>query len=152
MTENEAKLILDVRISRFDHADDVNKALEVAKTALEEIQQYRSIGTVEECREARERQIPKKPLRFYKEYGKHKWKRNENGDNDTSAWSDIGHNGVKCKRCGAEVCVFCNPNYDELENCKVEYWTCPRCGKHIHYGRRKYCKCGQRLEWPESTS
>ena len=48
MTENEAKLVLDVRISRFDHARDVNEALEVAKQALEEIQQYREIGTIEE--------------------------------------------------------------------------------------------------------
>ena len=61
MTENEARLILDVRISRFDHAGDVNEALEIAKQALEEIQQYRAIGTVEECREAREKQIPKAP-------------------------------------------------------------------------------------------
>lgn len=30
--------------------------------ALEEIQQYRAIGTVEECREARERQRAKKPF------------------------------------------------------------------------------------------
>ena len=52
MTESEARLILDVRISRFDHAGDVNEALEIAKQALEEIQQYREIGTVEECREA----------------------------------------------------------------------------------------------------
>lgn len=43
MTEQEAKLILDVRISRFDHAEDVNKALEIAKQALEEIQQYREM-------------------------------------------------------------------------------------------------------------
>ena len=50
MTEQEAKVILDVRISRFDHAEDVNEALEIAKQALEEIQQYRKIGTVEECR------------------------------------------------------------------------------------------------------
>lgn len=62
MTENEARLILDVRISRFDHAGDVNEALEIAKQALKEIQQYREIGTVEECREAVEKQIPKKPL------------------------------------------------------------------------------------------
>lgn len=61
MTENEARLILDVRISRFDHAGDVNEALEIAKQALEEIQQYRAIGTVEECREAREKQKPKAP-------------------------------------------------------------------------------------------
>lgn len=51
MTENEARLILDVRISRFDHAGDVNEALEIAKQALKEIQQYREIGTVEECKE-----------------------------------------------------------------------------------------------------
>lgn len=62
MTENEARLILDVRISRFDHAGDVNEALEIAKKALKEIQQYREIGTVEECREAMEKQKPKKPI------------------------------------------------------------------------------------------
>ena len=63
MTENEARLILDVRISRFDHAGDVNEALEIAKQALEEIQQYRAIGTVEECREAVDKQKPKKPIK-----------------------------------------------------------------------------------------
>ncbi len=68
MTEQEAKLILDVRISRFDHAEDVNEALEIAKQALEEIQQYREIGTVEECREAVEKQKPKKPHRNYKKF------------------------------------------------------------------------------------
>ena len=50
MTEQEAKVILDVRISRFDHAEDVNQALEIAKQALEEIQRYRGIGTVEEIK------------------------------------------------------------------------------------------------------
>ena len=82
MTENEARLILDVRISRFDHARDVNEALEIAKQALKEIQlykdnklclipkdvysrqcseldTYKEIGTVEECREAVEKQKPK---------------------------------------------------------------------------------------------
>lgn len=37
---------------------------EIARTAisaLKEIQQYREIGTVEECREAMEKQIPRKP-------------------------------------------------------------------------------------------
>lgn len=36
------------------------KAFETAIEALQEIQQYRAIGTVEECREAREKQIEKK--------------------------------------------------------------------------------------------
>ena len=38
-----------------------NLALTEAVKALTEIQQYREIGTVEECREARERQRGKKP-------------------------------------------------------------------------------------------
>ena len=40
----------------------------VAIKALEEIQQYREIGTVEECREAREKQKPKKIIRIVGRY------------------------------------------------------------------------------------
>ena len=42
------------------HTDCKDVAV-VAIKALEEIQQYRKIGTVEECREAVEKQKPKKP-------------------------------------------------------------------------------------------
>lgn len=38
----------------------LRESLEMAITALKEIQQYRKIGTVEECREAVEKQKPKK--------------------------------------------------------------------------------------------
>nr|DAT62416.1 MAG TPA: DNA-directed RNA polymerase II subunit [Caudoviricetes sp.] len=45
------------------------EALDVAIKALEEVQQYRQIGTVEECREAVEKQTAKKPtLIDYKKY------------------------------------------------------------------------------------
>lgn len=57
MTENDARLILDARISRFDHAGDVNEALEIAIKAIEEVQQYREIGTVEEIRKIIEQGI-----------------------------------------------------------------------------------------------
>lgn len=40
---------------------DCKDAAVVAIKALEEIQQYREIGTVEECREGAEKQKPKKP-------------------------------------------------------------------------------------------
>lgn len=40
----------------------LRESLDMAITALKEIQQYRKIGTVEECREAREKQIPKAPI------------------------------------------------------------------------------------------
>lgn len=69
MTSNEARLILDVRISRFDHASDVNKALEVAKSALEEIEQYRAIGTVDECRAAKEMMEENLPENYFGERG-----------------------------------------------------------------------------------
>lgn len=41
--------------------DDV---YEFVINSLEEIQQYRAIGTVEECRETMERQRAKKPLKY----------------------------------------------------------------------------------------
>ena len=52
--ENNNDLALAYRIKR-------QKAMEAAISALKEIQQYREIGTVEECREAVGKQKPKKP-------------------------------------------------------------------------------------------
>ena len=43
-------------------------AIEEAISALKEVQQYRKIGTVEECREAVEKQKAKKPHRNYKKF------------------------------------------------------------------------------------
>ena len=39
----------------------LRESLDMAIIALKEIQQYREIGTVEECRESKEKQIPKTP-------------------------------------------------------------------------------------------
>lgn len=44
----------------------VSEAFETAISALKEVQQYREIGTVEECREAVEKQKPKNPRLNYK--------------------------------------------------------------------------------------
>lgn len=67
MTENEAIELLNIHKSTLEKGGYVggkDAALEydIAVKALEEIQQYRAIGTVEECREARERQRGKKPV------------------------------------------------------------------------------------------
>ena len=43
--------------------ENIPQAISIAEKALTEIQQYRAIGTVEECREARERQRGKKPVK-----------------------------------------------------------------------------------------
>lgn len=73
MTENEAKEFLtnftldrisyangkEVDVERFDYFTDV---LKTSIVALEEIQKYRTIGTVIECREAVRKQRVKKPI------------------------------------------------------------------------------------------
>ena len=46
----------------------LRESLDMAIKALEEIHQYREIGTVEECREAREKQKPKKIIRIVGRY------------------------------------------------------------------------------------
>lgn len=66
MKENEAISRMRYRVETATH--NIGKGvdgkayedMEMAIKALEEIQQYRAIGTVEECREARERQRGKK--------------------------------------------------------------------------------------------
>lgn len=74
MTEERAIEVLGIMKSqmkefgitaRLEGLREMQEAtVDVAVKALSEIQQYRAIGTVEECRAAVERQIGKKP-RFY---------------------------------------------------------------------------------------
>lgn len=63
MTKNEIReLIGRVRSNKYlmrSETDYITKA-------LEEVQQYRAIGTVEECREAIEKQKSKKPTEQYR--------------------------------------------------------------------------------------
>ena len=67
MTENEAisriKDHMEIHRLKEPRAIYITVALSMAITALKEIQQYRAIGTVEECREAVEKQKPKKPVK-----------------------------------------------------------------------------------------
>lgn len=74
MTENEAierlkcmRLFMQIndKASESKFLEEDYIANKLAVKALEEIQQYRAIGTVEECREARERQRGKKPVYPY---------------------------------------------------------------------------------------
>ena len=65
MTENEAisriKDHMEIHRLKEPRAIYITVALSMAISTLEEIQQYREIGTVEECRADREKQSPKKP-------------------------------------------------------------------------------------------
>lgn len=66
MTENEAiealRLINTSRVHPFYSWEEMAEVRDIAISALKEVQQYRKIGTVKECREAVEKQKPKKPV------------------------------------------------------------------------------------------
>lgn len=78
MTENEAidklknmRLFMQIEDNKNEckFTEDDYVANKMALQALEEVQQYRQIGTVEECREAVEKQTEKRPtLIDYKKY------------------------------------------------------------------------------------
>lgn len=106
---------------------DRNTALTEAVKALTEIQYYRAIGTVEECREAREKQRGKKPILCMNEV--------------SGMFIDYadGHGEYKTQMNNWWRCPCCN----EVVGQRVI------AHKHIHDQRKKkFCeKCGQAIDW-----
>ncbi len=82
----------------------LGQAAFVGIAAIKEVQQYQAIGTVEECRKAREKQRARKPIG-----------RKELKDFSGQIYSLCG----KCPRCGAEELLFVHTAY------------CPKCGQAI---------------------
>lgn len=112
MAENEALYILNNY--KFDMrqngAFDMITTISVVTNALKELQRYREIGTVKECREAMEKQKPKKPVCKPKPYNE-----------------SVGFNEEWfCPSCGAYIGYFYE-GMDEPE--QMEY--CNECGQHI---------------------
>lgn len=62
MTEIEAKVILESEYKFHGECSVFGEALTIAIKALEENEQYKVLGTVEELRIAKGKQIPKKPI------------------------------------------------------------------------------------------
>jgi hypothetical protein len=132
MTENEAiKYIqrdvhfIDQMIEHdkgFDPKADINRylnsktAYETAISALEEIQQYRDIGTVEECREAVEKQKPKKPKLNYKPrfLGKATYTCPKCGNCCLEKFANERQNNNYCWDCGQAI------QWDNLEGTEDE--------------------------------
>ena len=92
MTPEEAilriKAHMEVHKLREPQAAYITEALNMAMTTLKEIQQYREIGTVEECREAVKKQKPMK-----------------------SEEIDYYYNYYKCPACGTRIF-----SEDDIEN------------------------------------
>ena len=99
---------------QYVYPEPEDYAIEEAIKALEEIQQYREIGTVEECREAVEKQKPKAP----KDSIKIKPVIDENGayvDADVAVY-------LLCPNCGEMVGI--DENVDKF---------CHECGQAIQW-------------------
>ena len=109
MTENEAiealRLINTSRVHPFYSWEEMAEVRDIAITALKEIQQYREIGTVEECRKAVEKQKAKKII--------------------IREW-----NPTKCPTCSHELSTSLGDGYYKhptfLERC-------PNCGQAISW-------------------
>lgn len=104
MTENEAIEIITNAVQTENMTVEQDKALSVAQKALEEIQQYRAIGTVEECRKAMEKQKAKKPTY----------------EGDGYADDELVYDIWICPNCGECYEI----DYDDHSHC-------PNCGQAI---------------------
>ncbi len=107
MTENEAINYYKkaMQIHKDEFGDD-QKAVDLYNTtinALRELQQYRAIGTVEECREARGKRIKKKP----------------------NIWGD-GYDSEGKMIYDMYDCLNCGKSY-EIDYSDYDY--CPNCGQ-----------------------
>lgn len=105
MTENEAIILLcQMYLPHFD--EEEKNALTMAIKALEEIQQYRAIGTVEEFKALKEKNKPKIPN--YEGDGYYK------GQIILDTW----------------ICPNCEKSYEvDYE----DYDYCPNCGQRIDH-------------------
>ena len=103
--EKESDLALAYRVKRQD-------AYKIAISALKELQQYREIGTVEECREAVEKQKAKKPDIY----------------TDTRNMVDL-HGNVYAEQANVYLCPTCESFIGYVGNNIFHY--CPVCGQAI---------------------
>ena len=125
MTENEEikKVInglnfLKEKLYNGIYADRLD-CIDYAISAIKEVQQYREIGTVQECREAVEKQNPKKPKEI------------------------LRHRG------GFEMhhCPNCDTHYQTDNRYTIKDNYCSVCGKLLDSAFRNYCgNCGQAID------
>lgn len=112
--ENKKEYSKRITDNFLDHSSveikDANETIEMcdmAISALKEIQQYREIGTVEECREAVEKQKPKEPTVLKQQH------------------SDF----YNCPKCGRNLILKCGTDWFGGQH----YKSCPNCGQAIQW-------------------
>lgn len=122
MTEQEALERIYLKLIAGTPKDQ--DASDIAISVFEEIQQYREIGTVEECREAREKQILKRPVWkegrsvICKDYA------DRHGEVEENKWADW-----VCPNCG----WFVGEQYISRRHNQNKSNYCSRCGQAIQW-------------------
>lgn len=116
---NELRIITDIisYCRNFEECNDMalayqikrQKAMEAAISALKEIQQYREIGSVEECQEAVEKQKPKKVK--------------------IKAWSP-----ARCPSCDYELSTNVGDGYYKHP---IFLERCPQCGQKLDWSEEE---------------
>lgn len=104
--------------------------------ALSDWRQYRKIGTLEECRTAREKQIPKKVK--YEDVGYEQYR-------NVNVYACI------CPSCDLKIIKFDDDDVsDKCESCDVEKMFHSSMVHHAYIGLNTYCnRCGQKLDFGE---
>lgn len=136
MTESEAieAIQFDLKIGGEIHSQVLCNAVDVAIQALEELQQYRAIGTPEELQDMKSDYF--EALSDWRQYRK------------------IGT--LEECRAAMEKQIAKKPTYegDGYSDGQLVYdtWVCPCCGRsyELNYDDYDYCpNCGQNLDWSD---
>lgn len=128
MTENEAveAMQFDLKIGGEIHSQVLRDAVDVAIQALEEVQQYRAIGTPEELQDMKSNYF--EALSDWRQYRK------------------IG-TFEEC-RTAREKQIPKKPDFTEDK----EFALCPCCNGKGLFDKQKYCdNCGQKIDWSEES-
>lgn len=132
MTEQQAINGLNLLFSEYElnlPCTDSLEILNIAIKALEEIQQYHAIGTVEECRKAREKQRAKKPRLFMNEVS-----------GMLVDYAD-GHGEYKTQTNNWWRCPCCNSVVGQR---MIVH------GRIYDQRKKKFCEdCGTKIDWSE---
>ena len=111
--EIQKSYITEYKCEEREESEEIRAFMIVA---LEELQQYRQVGTVDECRAAREKQMPKEPL-----------KREVGGER-------LRREFLCCPICGKRLfdIAYLNGKKDHITGKKSKF--CPDCGQVLKWG------------------
>lgn len=109
--ENALEWLKSIHHEHRVYLDSRRKEIETAIDGLKELEQYRTIGTVEECKVAREKMKPKKP--------------------DNIDYFDGRLRSADCPKCSAWIVPTLTEEEKEMNYEDIKFRHCPWCGQAI---------------------